>query len=447
MNSPKALMLMVSLSIPLLATAKDIQKTQPVSAGTTAFSSLSAPAIAPAPQPIAAPTPVSASSAVSQQAYQKALADNQALVNDLMALQEQYDALKNSPKPKASSSEIEALKKQTVELDRKLRDSQTTLKDTQNAYASEQSKYQVLASQKSNAAELDKKLQAQNEQIKAQLQQINDLKTQNIALSKEAATKYQALNNEKNALQSEFNTYKANQEKNKTPNLTPENQALKAKVANLESEINKVNQQKLSSQAQSQSQAKSVTELQTANSAQKTQIATLQTQVSNLEQALKVEQSKAINNPLIAENDSLKKQLKASQDKLAAAQANAPVKLSPEQENQRGLEIFRFGDYDGALPYFRRAADADNPGGLTNLAMMYLNGYGVEPSMRQTEALLRRASSLGSAVASENLAKIYQNALGVGYNPAKAIYWYQIALKQGSTTAAEQLRVLGAKSS
>lgn len=112
--------------------------------------------------------------------------------------------------------------------------------------------------------------------------------------------------------------------------------------------------------------------------------------------------------------------------------------------NTRGLNFYLAGDYESALPLFRRASELEHSGAVANLAMLYLNGYTVTQDLRQAQALLIRASEMGNVVATENLAGLYETGSGLSKDRSRAISWYRRAQTLGSTKAEAALQRLGA---
>lgn len=103
--------------------------------------------------------------------------------------------------------------------------------------------------------------------------------------------------------------------------------------------------------------------------------------------------------------------------------------------NRRGLAFYAAGDFESAVPLFRKAAEANHVGAMANLAIAYLNGEAVPQDLRQAEALLKRSAEMGNVVAAENLAELYESGAGLGRNPARAIQWYWVASDLGSRKA------------
>jgi len=134
----------------------------------------------------------------------------------------------------------------------------------------------------------------------------------------------------------------------------------------------------------------------------------------------------------------------ALESELAEFRKYQAARLNADDLNRRGLEFYALGDYESALPLFRKAAEFDHSGAVSNLAMLYLNGYVVPQDMKQAARLLQRASELGNLVATENMAELYDTGAGFGRDPSRAIVWYRKAEAMGSLKAPDALRRLGA---
>lgn len=110
--------------------------------------------------------------------------------------------------------------------------------------------------------------------------------------------------------------------------------------------------------------------------------------------------------------------------------------------NRRGLAYFIAGDYEAALPLFRRASELNHAGAMANLAIHYLNGYAIPQDVRQAVALLTRSAELGNVIAAENLAELNERGAGVRKDNAAAMRWYWRAQALGSTKAQAGLKRL-----
>jgi TPR repeat protein len=139
---------------------------------------------------------------------------------------------------------------------------------------------------------------------------------------------------------------------------------------------------------------------------------------------------------LTLERDQLRTQLTALQSRYQALLADhEAAQLDARALNERGLQAYRVGDFESALPLFRRAAEAGYAPAQSNLAVHYLNGQAVPQDLRQAVALFVRASEQGHLPATENLAVLFDYGLGVHQDSSRAISFYQRAVLQGSTSA------------
>lgn len=146
---------------------------------------------------------------------------------------------------------------------------------------------------------------------------------------------------------------------------------------------------------------------------------------------------------LAAERDLAFKRIKQLEAELDQVQVYRERLVDAAQANAKGLAYYTAGDYESALPLFRKASEANHAGAVANLALHYLNGQAVPQNPKQAAKLLERASDLGNLVATENLARLYETGAGVGHNPARAILWYRRAETLGSTEAHAALQRLG----
>ena len=110
------------------------------------------------------------------------------------------------------------------------------------------------------------------------------------------------------------------------------------------------------------------------------------------------------------------------------------------QEHGRGAAP----DYAGAVEWYRRAAEAEVPAAMVNLARLYFEGRGVARDPASALHWLESASGLGSAVAAYNLGVAYLGAPGTGTtkDAETAAEWFEIAAERGHARAAYNLAVL-----
>ena len=107
--------------------------------------------------------------------------------------------------------------------------------------------------------------------------------------------------------------------------------------------------------------------------------------------------------------------------------------------NRQALEAAMDGNYETAIPLFRRAAELNHAGAINNLAAMFVNGTGVARDMQQALTLFERSADLGNAEAAENAARIYNYGIGRGKDPSRARNWYGKAITLGSRRALAEL--------
>lgn len=151
-----------------------------------------------------------------------------------------------------------------------------------------------------------------------------------------------------------------------------------------------------------------------------------------------------------AELIEMKEQLVAA--RLELEEANRTINnlrslLSAKQEsafnaadaNKRALQLALNGDYETAIPLFRKAAEANHPGAINNLAIMNVNGTGLPRDLQQAITLFERAARLGNVESAENVARIYNYGIGRPKDPSRARIWYSKAIELGSRQASVEM--------
>lgn len=119
-------------------------------------------------------------------------------------------------------------------------------------------------------------------------------------------------------------------------------------------------------------------------------------------------------------------------------------------EVQAWYERARTLDVDGASPaqlseavdWYRRAASRGHAGAQTQLALMYLGGYGVRGNPEEAARWFRRAAESGDATAQYSIALLYHQGHGVVRDFSEALYWYESAARQGNAGAMNNLAVM-----
>lgn len=123
-------------------------------------------------------------------------------------------------------------------------------------------------------------------------------------------------------------------------------------------------------------------------------------------------------------------------------------------------ENYRYGmngypvDYNLAAKYYEKAANADNPYGLYNLAVLTAEGKGVQRDIPKAITLLKQAAgktmsgnsssikNIGIAESQHALGVFHEDGVGVLRSPSIAAFWYEKASENGSAEAAHNLGLL-----
>ncbi|WP_152667157.1 tetratricopeptide repeat protein [Xanthomonas perforans] len=129
----------------------------------------------------------------------------------------------------------------------------------------------------------------------------------------------------------------------------------------------------------------------------------------------------------------------ALREQMLATQAPASSFVDAATLNRKALDAAMSGDYETAIPMFRKASELNHAGAINNLAAMFVNGTGVARDMQQAVNLFERSAQLGNAEAAENAARIYNYGIGRSKDPSKARTWYRKAIELGSVRAAQEL--------
>ena len=98
-------------------------------------------------------------------------------------------------------------------------------------------------------------------------------------------------------------------------------------------------------------------------------------------------------------------------------------------------------NYDEALRYLRRAANAGNAIAQNNLAYMYANGKGVERDYEKAFEWGMKSAMQGNAQAQLSMAGAYKRGEGVERDYEKAFEWTEKAAMQGDAVAQNELGI------
>lgn len=81
---------------------------------------------------------------------------------------------------------------------------------------------------------------------------------------------------------------------------------------------------------------------------------------------------------------------------------------------------------------FQRAAEQEDPNGLYNLGMCYLNAYGVAQNRAEALRLFRQAAEAGHPEAINNIGGFYREGIEVERDLAAAARWFQKSAEMGN---------------
>lgn len=113
----------------------------------------------------------------------------------------------------------------------------------------------------------------------------------------------------------------------------------------------------------------------------------------------------------------------------------AQVNLAVLYLNGWGVEK----NYGAALYWLDAAAHQDNPRAHTNLGILYMNGLGVRRDYVEAWHHLQFAAERGESGAMVDLGYLYDSGLGIAKNQAEAAKWYRFAAEQGDALGQNNL--------
>jgi TPR repeat protein len=96
---------------------------------------------------------------------------------------------------------------------------------------------------------------------------------------------------------------------------------------------------------------------------------------------------------------------------------------------------YRAGDYAGAYYWWNILAEGGQSHAQTNLALLYLNGQGVEKSVETAIRWFERAANQDNVTAQYNLGLLYSTSKGDFRDDKRATEWLLEAANQGHPTA------------
>lgn len=174
----------------------------------------------------------------------------------------------------------------------------------------------------------------------------------------------------------------------------------------------------------------------------------------NLEEMNRTEENRSLYSENLRSYEPIRLELEqAETDRAMAKQvctnSSSEVEKLAEGGNLRAMKLmgdYYFGsldsevqDYAKALEYYSPAADENYAPAQAQLALMYLEGYGLEVSYEMAMEWNNRAAMQGNAQGQAQIGYMYHMGLGVTQNLNEAGRWYSRAADQGNAWAAEKL--------
>ncbi|SMX28849.1 Putative beta-lactamase HcpC precursor [Pelagimonas phthalicica] len=113
----------------------------------------------------------------------------------------------------------------------------------------------------------------------------------------------------------------------------------------------------------------------------------------------------------------------------AAEQGNVQAQLNLGHRYRDGFNGTQ--SHETSVMWFRKAADQGSARAKGSLGYAYEKGLGVDQSYERAVSLYRASAKAGTAFAQHNLAVMYRNGTGVTQSNKEALNWYRAAAHQG----------------
>ena len=109
--------------------------------------------------------------------------------------------------------------------------------------------------------------------------------------------------------------------------------------------------------------------------------------------------------------------------------------LTAEQLEAKADEYYNKKDYNSAVQYYHKAAQAGKAFSQMRIGYCYESGQGVTKDIAEAVKWYRKAAEQGDSQAQHNLGYCYRNGYGVTQDYYEAVKWYRKAAEQGHTGA------------
>jgi len=110
-----------------------------------------------------------------------------------------------------------------------------------------------------------------------------------------------------------------------------------------------------------------------------------------------------------------------------------------------GLNERNAGNNVQAVNWFRKAADAGNPRGMTQLGIMYEQGKGVTKDANEAFRLFHKGAEAGNVRSMIEVGILYAHGKGVTENDIEAVSWFRKAADAGNARGMTQLGIMYAR--
>ena len=114
---------------------------------------------------------------------------------------------------------------------------------------------------------------------------------------------------------------------------------------------------------------------------------------------------------------------------------SAAAETTAEELYLTGLDAYTAGDYEKAMEYFQKAADAGNAEGWRGLGNLYAQGLGVKEDSSRALEYYRLAAAQGDAKSYYNLAIMYESGEAMEKDIGKAVEYYEKSAENGNLQA------------
>ena len=97
---------------------------------------------------------------------------------------------------------------------------------------------------------------------------------------------------------------------------------------------------------------------------------------------------------------------------------------------EKGAALVQATEYENAIPFLLKAADAGHAPAQYGLAMLHIHGLGTKRDPLKAVEWLSKAAGLGLAHAQQQVSILLFNGVGCNADPEKAFYWANKAAAQ-----------------